>query len=92
MAAKYTFANDRAAATQFDQMIVDTEPDMVIDSSHHIYIIHTMELGGDVISEKPMTVDVPKMQAIYDAIQRTSKSLRVTFNYRYPRLISASAN
>jgi predicted dehydrogenase len=42
-----------------------------------------MELGRDVISEKPMTTDLPKLQAIYDAIASTDRSLRVSFNYRY---------
>jgi predicted dehydrogenase len=36
-----------------------------------------------VITEKPMTTDLPKLQAIFDAIDRTGRSLRVTFNYRY---------
>jgi predicted dehydrogenase len=30
-----------------------------------------------------MTIDVEKMSAIFDAIERTGKALRVTFNYRY---------
>jgi predicted dehydrogenase len=42
-----------------------------------------MELGCDVISEKPMTTDAEKARAIFDAIERTGKSLRVSFNYRY---------
>lgn len=74
-------------ASQFDQMIADTKPDVVIvtsiDATHHLYIVRAMELGCDVITEKPMTNEVAKMQAIYDAIKRTGKSLRVTFNYRY---------
>jgi predicted dehydrogenase len=74
-------------AAQFDQMIADTRPDVVIvttmDSTHHLYIIRAMELGCDVISEKPMTTTVESLRAIYDAINRTGKSLRVTFNYRY---------
>jgi hypothetical protein len=47
------------------------------------YIIRAMELGCDVISEKPMTIDENKAQAILDAIRRTGRKLRVTFNYRY---------
>jgi predicted dehydrogenase len=74
-------------AEHFDQMIEETQPDVVIvatiDCTHHIYIVRAMELGCDVISEKPMTIDLPKMQAIFAAIDRTGKSLRVTFNYRY---------
>lgn len=74
-------------ANQFGLMIEETKPDTVIvttmDATHHIYIVRAMELGCDVISEKPMTTDITKMKAIYDAIARTGKSLRVTFNYRY---------
>lgn len=74
-------------AAQFDQMIAETQPDVVIvstiDCMHHKYIIRAMELGCDVITEKPMTIDVAKLKAIYAAIDRTGKSLRVTFNYRY---------
>ncbi len=74
-------------AGQFDRMLDETAPDTVIvttiDASHHIYIIRAMELGCDVITEKPMTTDLDKMKAIYAAIDRTGRALRVTFNYRY---------
>jgi predicted dehydrogenase len=74
-------------AAQFDRMIQETNPDTVIvttiDATHHLYIVRAMELGCDVITEKPMTVDVEKTRAIFDAIERTGKSLRVSFNYRY---------
>lgn len=74
-------------ADQFEQMIADSKPDVVIvttvDATHHIYITRAMELGCDVISEKPMTTDLPKLQAIFNTIERTGRSLRVTFNYRY---------
>ncbi len=72
---------------QFDQMVAETKPDIVIvttiDSTHHIYIARAMELGCDVITEKPMTTDLTKLQAIFEAIEKTGHSLRVTFNYRY---------
>lgn len=75
------------AADEFDKMIEEQKPDYVIvttiDRTHHKYIIRAMELGCDVISEKPMTMDADKCQAILDAIKRTGKNLRVTFNYRY---------
>jgi predicted dehydrogenase len=74
-------------AADFDRMIAETKPDTVIvttmDSTHHTYIVRAMELGCDVITEKPMTIDADKLRAIFDAIERTGKSLRVTFNYRY---------
>lgn len=73
--------------SDFERMIEDTQPDIVIvctiDATHHQYIVRAMELGCDVITEKPMTTDVDKMKAIYEAIDRTGRSLRVTFNYRY---------
>jgi predicted dehydrogenase len=77
-----TFTHDR-----FDEMVRTTKPDAVIvtsiDRTHHSYIVRAMELGCDVISEKPMTVDEVKCQEILDAIARTGRKLRVTFNYRY---------
>lgn len=42
-----------------------------------------MELGCDVITEKPMTIDAEKCQQILDTIKQTGRKLRVTFNYRY---------
>jgi predicted dehydrogenase len=85
---RYSFAAlPSYKAADFDKMIAETKPDTVIvtsiDATHHLYIVRAMELGCDVISEKPMTTDLAKMQAIYEAIERTGKSLRVTFNYRY---------
>jgi predicted dehydrogenase len=74
-------------ASRFEEMIETTRPDTVIvcttDVMHHEYIIRAMDSGCDVISEKPMTVDAAKVQAIRGAIRRTGKSLRVTFNLRY---------
>ncbi|UVI29586.1 Gfo/Idh/MocA family protein [Paenibacillus spongiae] len=74
-------------AEQFDAMIEQEKPDAVIvtsvDRTHHTYIIRAMELGCDVITEKPMTVDERKCQDILDAVERTGRSVRVTFNYRY---------
>ena len=74
-------------ADQFDSLLTERKPDVVIvttiDRTHHQYIIRAMELGCDVITEKPMTIDVDKCRAIFDAIQRTGRALRVAFNYRY---------
>src|SRR5438045_1047079 len=60
------------SADEFDQMVATTKPDSVIvctmDSEHHTYICRAMELGCDVITEKPMTIDIEKLSAIYDAI------------------------
>lgn len=72
---------------EFEKMIEEQKPDFVIvtsiDRTHHRYIIKAMEMGCDVISEKPMTMSADKCQAILDTIKKTGKHLRVTFNYRY---------
>lgn len=72
---------------EFDKMIAEQKPDTVIicsiDRTHHKYIERAMELGCDVVTEKPMTMDAEKCQVILDAVKRTGKDLRVAFNYRY---------
>ncbi|MBN1155705.1 Gfo/Idh/MocA family oxidoreductase [candidate division KSB1 bacterium] len=74
-------------ANDFDGMIAQTKPDRIVvttvDGYHHQYIVRAMKLGCDVITEKPMTVDSEKCQAIIDAQQSTGKKCTVTFNYRY---------
>jgi predicted dehydrogenase len=71
----------------FETMIKTEKPDIVIvtsiDRTHHKFIIKAMELGCDVITEKPMTIDEVKGQEILEAVKRTGRNLRVTFNYRY---------
>jgi predicted dehydrogenase len=74
-------------AADFAIMLAETRPDKVIvtsiDRTHHKYIIAALEAGCDVITEKPMTTDPEKCQAILDAVERTGRSVQVTFNYRY---------
>jgi predicted dehydrogenase len=71
----------------FDKMIAETKPDTVIvttvDCFHHIYIVRAMELGCDVITEKPMTNTDERCQYIIDGQKKTGKKVTVTFNYRY---------
>ena len=42
-----------------------------------------MEAGCDVITEKPLTTDEAKCQAILDVQKRTGREITVTHNYRY---------
>jgi predicted dehydrogenase len=74
-------------AKDFDRMIAETHPDCVIvttrDCFHDEYICRAMELGCDVITEKPMTTDQGKCQRILDTQRRTGRKCTVTFNYRY---------
>lgn len=80
-------ADGTFSLAEFDRMVSETRPDVVIvttkDCYHDVYICRAMELGCDVITEKPMTTDAEKTQRIIDTQKRTGKSLKVTFNYRY---------
>jgi len=60
-----------------------------VDATHDEYIIRAMELGSDVLTEKPLTTDEVKCQAILDAEKRTGKKCIVGFNYRYGTLFTA---
>jgi len=74
-------------AADFDRMIAEQKPDIVIvtsiDRTHYHYLCRAMELGCDVITEKPMTIDAASCQRIIDTQKNTGKKLTVTFNYRY---------
>ncbi len=73
--------------TDFEEMMEKTKPDTLIvttvDSTHHEFIVKGMEMGANVITEKPMTTDEVKCQEILDAERKTGKKVDVTFNYRY---------
>ena len=73
---------------KFDDMIAETKPDVVIvttgpDATHSDYIVRAMELGCDVITEKPMTTDEVKCRKILETRAATGRNLQVAFNYRY---------
>ncbi|GJM33897.1 MAG: 4,5-dihydroxyphthalate dehydrogenase [Saprospiraceae bacterium] len=71
----------------FEEMIKKRKPDLVIvttkDSTHHEFIIKGLEMGCDVLTEKPLTTDEIKCQAILDAERKSDKKLIVGFNYRW---------
>ena len=73
--------------TDFDQMIQKSKPDLVIvttkDSTHHEFIIKSLENDCDVLTEKPLTTDATKCQAILDAERKSDKKIIVGFNYRW---------
>ncbi len=74
-------------ADDFDRMLDEIRPDVVIvctkDSTHHDYIIRSLDKGCDVVCEKPITVDAEKSRAIQAAVERTGGEVRVTFNVRW---------
>ena len=75
-------------AAQFDEMIRVTRPDMIVvatvDALHDDYIVRALELGCDVITEKPMTTDEAKCARILAAAARfPERRIFVAFNYRW---------
>ena len=75
------------SARDFDKMIRETKPDAVIvttpDCFHAKYAIRAMELGCDVISEKPLATDEQQCQQLLDTEVSTGRKLTTTFNARY---------
>lgn len=73
--------------SDFEKMINDTKPDLVIvttkDSNHHEFIIKGLKMGCDVLTEKPLTIDEDKCQVILDAERNSNRKLIVGFNYRW---------
>jgi len=73
--------------TDFEQMMKTVKPDVVIvttvDSTHDQFIVKALQMGADVITEKPMTTDEVKCQKILDAERKTGRKVLVGFNYRY---------
>lgn len=74
-------------SNDFDKMIRDQKPDVVIitttDSYHVDYICRAMELGCDVVSEKPIATEAVHCQRIIDTEKKTGKKVYVGFNVRY---------
>src|SRR5690606_38269669 len=62
-------------AEDFDRMIAEQQPDTVIittpDYLHDEYIVRALKAGCNVMTEKPMTIDVARLKRILDA-QRES--------------------
>src|SRR5262245_28008037 len=86
-AAKKLIGTAAPTFTDFDRMIRETRPETVmvttVDAIHARYIIRAMELGCDVMSEKPLCSDEQQAQAIIDAQKKTRKKITVTFNARH---------
>jgi predicted dehydrogenase len=75
------------AADDFDRMLRETSPEGVIvtvpDYAHCEYIVRALELGANVITEKPLTIDAASCRRIVAARQASGRSVTVAFNYRY---------
>ena len=73
--------------TDFDKMLKETKPNLVIvctkDSNHHEFIVKGLDFGADVLTEKPLTIDEDKCREIVAAERRNNRNLIVGFNYRW---------
>ena len=73
--------------TRFEEMMTTTRPDLLIvttvDSTHDEFIVKGLNMGADVLTEKPMTTDEVKCRQILEAEKKTGRKLIVGFNYRW---------
>ncbi|OLY92114.1 Predicted dehydrogenase [Cnuella takakiae] len=90
--AKAKMGVDCPTFSDFEEMMRVTKPDVVIvttvDATHDHFIVRAMELGADVITEKPMTTDDIKCRHILETEKKTGRKVIVGFNYRHgPHMI-----
>jgi len=73
--------------SDFEQMLRETKPDYVIvttvDATHDEFIVKALNMGVNVITEKPMTTDEVKCKRILEAEKQSGKKVIVAFNYRH---------
>ncbi|MBD7957665.1 Gfo/Idh/MocA family oxidoreductase [Microbacterium sp. Sa4CUA7] len=65
-------------AEHIDRVIVCARDDL-----HAELIVRSLDAGADVVVEKPLTIDAASAAAIERAVERTGRSVVLTFNYRY---------
>ncbi|MFG3708908.1 Gfo/Idh/MocA family protein [Micromonospora sp. NPDC047670] len=70
-------------AAMLDKERVDVLVVTSVDDTHAAHVDTALRAGCDVITEKPMTVDVAGCRRILDAVADTGRQVRVAFNYRY---------
>lgn len=73
-------------AADFDKMITTLKPDEVIvtagpDRLHNIYIVRAMELGCNVVTEKPSKLNLTKLMLLMREVNEMSQ-----YRTRYLRL------
>ncbi|QAY60127.1 Gfo/Idh/MocA family oxidoreductase [Microbacterium protaetiae] len=69
---------DVVRAHRVDRVIVTTP-----DATHADYIVTALDAGADVVVEKPLTTTEDGVRRIAEAVERTGRDVRITFNYRY---------
>ena len=82
-----TYSDLKNPMPAFEKMIAETKPDLVIvttvDAYHCDYIVRSMELGVNVLTEKPMVTDEKQIQRVLDTERKTGRKTRVGHNARY---------
>lgn len=90
--ARHRIGVDCPTFTDFDDMLAETELDILIvctvDATHDEFIVKGLERGLDVITEKPMVTDEAKCQRVIDAARDSPGNLIVALNYRYGLLFT----
>ncbi|WP_242118383.1 Gfo/Idh/MocA family protein [Aestuariivivens sediminicola] len=85
--AKRYIGVDCPVFLDFDDMLKETKPDLIIvttvDSTHHQFIVKGLNFGCDVLTEKPLSTDEWKIQEILKAEKSSGRKLIVGFNYRW---------
>ncbi len=86
-AARRMLSSEAPIYSTLEKMIQESRPEFLVvttkDCTHDQIIVKALQMGVDVITEKPMTTDEKKCQAILDAEKKSGKKVIVTFNYRY---------
>jgi predicted dehydrogenase len=74
-------------ATDLDAMLKASRPHTLLvatrDDTHADIIVHALEQGIDVITEKPMATTAEDCRRILEAEARTGRRVDVAFNYRF---------
>jgi predicted dehydrogenase len=85
--ARTLFYSKPPVYTDFDKMVKETSPQTIlittVDATHVSYAVRAMELGCDVICEKPVATTAKDCQLLHDMEKRTGRKVTVTFNARY---------
>jgi predicted dehydrogenase len=85
--AKNTTAFPAYAPDEFDRMIAETQPDVVIvtgpDYTHAEHTIQALKHHRDVIVEKPMVINGRQARAVLAAEKRSRGRIKMAFNFRY---------
>ncbi|OGV69906.1 MAG: hypothetical protein A2283_11045 [Lentisphaerae bacterium RIFOXYA12_FULL_48_11] len=86
-AARNLLGTTSPTFTDFDLMVKETKPDAILvttmDSVHVRHILRGLELGCDVISEKPLCTDERQCKEILKAAKKSANKIIVTHNARH---------